>query len=426
MKKAVLEQWWSPLSRPIYTYNFHPRPALMNPSCISTLISSVLPPPSTSPKTPPPQTRSKILDPFCGTGTTLLTSILKGHDAYGVDCSPHAVGISMVQTMVTTERERQEIEVYISGHCDDHISSDDVGPDSKTYPTPTFPSKSPHPPHPHDSKLELVFRYVLDYECRVPFETWRRPLSFPSRLRKTGVRLVNRLNELAEKCGRDEETEKKTEPNVEVHLGDARYLDCVFLNGGEEVFFDGLVTSPPYPGVYDYRVDDDEGGGGKSVLGEYVEVIMGRGGGEEGGKDSCHEGEGDGREEMGGEIGSKGGEIGSKKASLEASLEDFTEQWIRDTSMWLEAAFRRLRLGGRAALLVGDNMGIDSFDVIVRAAEIVNGREEAKKGGWRIAVMANAKVVEGDGRRPWGKHKRNFRTEHCTLLEKRVLGGGEG
>ncbi|GMI05772.1 hypothetical protein TrRE_jg10103 [Triparma retinervis] len=106
---------------------------------------------------------------------------------------------------------------------------------------------------------------------------------------------------------------------------------------------------------------------------------------------------------------------------MSATLEEFTERWTSDTSAWLGSTFSRLRTGGRAALLVGDNMGIDAFDVIVKAAEVVNEGAE----GWRIEVLASAKVVEGDGRRPWGKHKRNFRTEHCTLLEKREGGAAK-
>src|SRR5216684_3630078 len=35
--------------------------------------------------------RLRVLDPFCGRGTTIFAARLKGHQAYGIDSSPIAI-----------------------------------------------------------------------------------------------------------------------------------------------------------------------------------------------------------------------------------------------------------------------------------------------------------------------------------------------
>jgi len=47
----------------------------------------------------------RVLDPFCGRGTTIFAARLKGHQAYGIDSSPIAIAIARAKLAETTDGE---------------------------------------------------------------------------------------------------------------------------------------------------------------------------------------------------------------------------------------------------------------------------------------------------------------------------------
>jgi hypothetical protein len=47
----------------------------------------------------------RILDPFCGRGTTVFAARLKGHQAFGIDCSPIAIAIARAKLAQTTDTD---------------------------------------------------------------------------------------------------------------------------------------------------------------------------------------------------------------------------------------------------------------------------------------------------------------------------------
>jgi len=49
--------------------------------------------------------RLRVLDPFCGRGTTIFAARLKGHRAFGIDSSPIAIAIARAKLAVTTEED---------------------------------------------------------------------------------------------------------------------------------------------------------------------------------------------------------------------------------------------------------------------------------------------------------------------------------
>lgn len=46
--------------------------------------------------------RVRVLDPFCGRGTTIFAARIKGHKAYGIDCSPIATAIARAKLALST------------------------------------------------------------------------------------------------------------------------------------------------------------------------------------------------------------------------------------------------------------------------------------------------------------------------------------
>lgn len=62
-----------------------------------------------------PHEKSIVLDPFCGSGTVLLESILNGHHGYGCDSNPLARTISKVKTRkVSVSRIKSQLEEVVS------------------------------------------------------------------------------------------------------------------------------------------------------------------------------------------------------------------------------------------------------------------------------------------------------------------------
>jgi DNA modification methylase len=49
--------------------------------------------------------RLHVLDPFCGRGTTIFAARIKGHKAYGIDCSPIAIAIARAKLAETSEKD---------------------------------------------------------------------------------------------------------------------------------------------------------------------------------------------------------------------------------------------------------------------------------------------------------------------------------
>lgn len=47
----------------------------------------------------------KVLDPFCGRGTTIFAARIKRHKAFGIDCSPIAIAIARAKLVETTDAE---------------------------------------------------------------------------------------------------------------------------------------------------------------------------------------------------------------------------------------------------------------------------------------------------------------------------------
>ena len=50
-----------------------------------------------------------VLDPFCGSGTTLVEAAIKGLDTIGIDCNPIAILISQCKLLNISKKEMEQI-----------------------------------------------------------------------------------------------------------------------------------------------------------------------------------------------------------------------------------------------------------------------------------------------------------------------------
>jgi site-specific DNA-methyltransferase (cytosine-N4-specific) len=85
-----------------YTHGFHPYPAKYTPQLVNKFFNLYC------------KQGFKILDPFCGSGTTLVEGVLNGMDSVGIDLNPIAYIISRAKTNYYSKAEVNSIINFIS------------------------------------------------------------------------------------------------------------------------------------------------------------------------------------------------------------------------------------------------------------------------------------------------------------------------
>lgn len=168
---------------------------------------------------------------------------------------------------------------------------------------------------------------------------------------------------------------------------------------------DAVLTSPPYPGVYDYlshaRLT-------RSRLGPLSTT-------------SCHGGSGDstlflhpvpsGRNWAPawtvGEIGARSEVRRRRRSEVSSDYEESPTRakWEHDQKDWLLATTTALKSGGRLGIMIGDGDGIDTRSSILGAVEMLGQEAALEVVGW-----VTLRAAEGT--------RRSMRTEHLVLLEK--------
>lgn len=233
------------------THGMHPYPAKYIPQLPNLVIREHT------------NARNTVLDPFCGSGTTLLEATLLGRKSVGIDSNPIAALISQAKTTALNDYELDEAEILLS-------KIKRLSPNKKNTKIPGAQEVNlEHWFQPHVTTeldiirkqvnstnsmplrnfLRCVFSSIIvsvsnqESETRYaainkkidPGDTFKR---FCSKLERelVNIRLISSLNTL-----------KRNTPQV--YLGDIRNAASL---GISENFIDLVVTSPPYPNSFDY------------------------------------------------------------------------------------------------------------------------------------------------------------------------------
>lgn len=218
---------------------------------------------------------SIVLDPFCGTGTTLIEAKLAGMKAVGLEGNPFPQFASSVKTDwdldadVLTSGARQIAAEVITALKSQGIEDDFSFANSKDIELKTLEPKaekliltnsiSPLPLH----KTLVLFEYLKKFEgepfYRHALLALGNALVFKiSNLHfgpevgvknpKTDVPVISNWLLEIEKMGNDlRQMAGKSFPDAVVHLTDARSFDLIKPNS-----IDAVITSPPYPNEKDY------------------------------------------------------------------------------------------------------------------------------------------------------------------------------
>ncbi len=230
-----------------HVHGFHSYPARMHPLTARRLVDGFSRP------------GDSVLDPFCGSGTVLVEARLGGRAAVGVDANPLAVRLARLK-ITPPPADLVEGARAAAGFADARRKAK-AGPTHR-YPPADVAMFQPHvlleldgiragldalPDAAVRASLELVLSAILTKVSRQASDTSgheverRLGAGYPARLfiKKT-EELVARLDALAREVPRDA-------PRAHVLEGDARVLE-----GVDDASIALVVTSPPYPGNYDY------------------------------------------------------------------------------------------------------------------------------------------------------------------------------
>lgn len=232
-----------------HVHGFHTYPARLHPGTAARLIEGLAP------------ARGRVLDPFCGSGTVLVEARRLGRRSMGLDANPLAVELSWLKTRGTSERQRAEL-VAAAKQCAEHADDRRL---AKAGPTKRYGPADRELFEVHvlleldgiasgirelakedvQRALRLVLSSILTKVSTRPGDTTQRREAGRRIAAGYAIKLfVKKTEELARRLEEYAALLPPRSPEPHVEIGDARKL--------REERVDLVVSSPPYPGVYDY------------------------------------------------------------------------------------------------------------------------------------------------------------------------------
>lgn len=234
-----------------HVHGFHAYPARLHPKTASELVKLLSAPGQT------------VLDPFCGSGTVLVEALAAGRQALGTDLNPLAVLLAQAKGKGLSPYQQEELLNAASSikELADERRHGKAGPTHKYGPEERamfdvhvlLELDSLHSgigkldKGPIQSHLQLILSSILVKLSRQTSDTVERET--PRRLAGgyTARLFLKRTEEWVRQVREFEELAPHPRPKFSAYVTDARQLKP--LRDGS---VDLVVTSPPYPGVYDY------------------------------------------------------------------------------------------------------------------------------------------------------------------------------
>jgi site-specific DNA-methyltransferase (cytosine-N4-specific) len=238
-----------------YTHGFHPYPAKFTPQIVNKFFNLYC------------KHGFTILDPFCGSGTTLVEGVLNGMDSVGIDLNPIAYIISRAKLNQYTEKEIQSVRdfiVKIQPQVNNGLFAQNNIPINEDVSVPDFPNRNHWFQENVSYELTILKKKIDEIENKNIKDLLYCAFS------KIIVKVSNQDSEVrytAKKKNHPDgtvffaftETVKnylqvlnKNEHSIiakaEVYNGDTREV----LKNLPENLFDFVITSPPYINTFDY------------------------------------------------------------------------------------------------------------------------------------------------------------------------------
>lgn len=301
-------------------HGFHSYPARMHPSTAARLLEALSTPGST------------VLDPFCGSGTVLVEARRGGRRGVGYDVNPLSRELTWLKTLGPDDAWRATLTreaARVAAHADERRLRRAGA--TQRYGERDRAEFAPHVLLELDGLRDGITRTESAEVARALFLVLSALLTkvsqragdsaeratekrvapgFPSRF------FVKKAEELGRKLGEYRATLPEGAPPASCILGDARQLPGLAPGSVSLV-----VTSPPYPGVYDYVAHHDDRLRWLGLSAHDFAKL----------------------------------EIGSRRELSEEGFGKALARWERDLGATLAALGRSLSASGRAVLLIADS-----------------------------------------------------------------------
>lgn len=233
-----------------HVHGFHSYPARMHPDTAAQLVSGLSRP------------NDAVLDPFMGSGTVLVEARLQGRRAFGIDANPLAVALARLKLFGIAPAEHELFLGAVEAVCE-HAEARRC---AKAGPTRRYSQEQRAAFDPHvlleldglshgiaqacSPELAPVLRLVLS-SLIVKVSRRRSDTSLEQAQRRIASGFVIRFfaKKARELLGRLDDYAARLPrgcPAAKLELGDARKLPWPSAS------MSTIITSPPYPGVYDY------------------------------------------------------------------------------------------------------------------------------------------------------------------------------
>jgi hypothetical protein len=299
---------------------FHSYPARMHPETARRLVQELS------------QVGQTVLDPFCGSGTVLVEARRSGRRGLGYDINPLSRELTWLKTLAPSDAWLDALgqeATRVAGHADERRKR-------KAGATRRYSGADRAQFAPHvlleldglrdgilktkDAELKRALMLVLSAlltkvsskagDSATHSAEKRVAPGFPSRF------FVQKSAELCGQLARYRASLPPNSPSASCTLGDARQLPA--LRPGSVAL---VVSSPPYPGVYDYLLHHDDRLRWLELESKKLEQL----------------------------------EIGSRRELSQASFGAALGRWERDLGATLGALARGLAPEGRVVLLLADS-----------------------------------------------------------------------
>jgi hypothetical protein len=302
-------------------HGFHSYPARMHPVTALRLIESLS------------QRDELVLDPFCGSGTVLVEARRLGRRSQGYDINPLSRELSWLKTLAPDDAWLTALQTEaarVSAHADDRRKRKAGA--TQRYSDVDREQFAPHVLLELDGLRDGIVKTALPEQRRALFLVLSSLLTkvsqragdsnasahgekrvapgFPSRF------FGKKTDELCQRLAQYRATLPEGAPPSACRLGDARKLEGL-ANASVSL----VVSSPPYPGVYDYVSHHDDRLRWLGLSARDFEAL----------------------------------EIGSRRELSSESFGAALALWERDLGATLDALARGLARGGKIVLLIADS-----------------------------------------------------------------------
>jgi len=361
-----------------HVHGFHSYPARLHPETAARLVAGLTP------------EGGRVFDPFCGSGTVLVEARLQGREAFGMDINPIGVRLARLKTWGASD----EFAERLAQAADRVMELSNERRERKAKPTKPYGQEDRDLFDPHvlleldgiragidrekeQDVVEVLYLILSSTLTKLSkkqgdssgrHEHKRHAPGFATRL--FGMRTTELMGQLAEFRA----SLPPKAPNARIAERDARGAIP-----WKKTTFDAIITSPPYPGVYDY-LDHHA-----SRL-RWLRLDASR---------------------------FARNEVGARRQLEKLSAEEAVRQWYEDFGTVLKRMANVLKPEGHAALVMGDS-AIGNVPLI--ADDMV--RELAPQAGLAIVAVASQKrphFHEGS-RRAFGPRARR---EHLIVLGRK-------